>query len=362
MAKFNKSSLFFVSGNKKQRKRNDSVAENNKEETCPAVLEFPGLPAVRNVRSHLLVLLPFIALLILLASHLFIPDRQHLPQKPYFNWLVELAVLFFGVAAITAAYRWQTQRSLQEKAPLVAAFTAFLLAWDLLTVKFGVLPRPYFPAPGTVVDSFIAEWKTLAISAFYSLRLLAVGYGLGVLIGLPTGVLMGWYPRVNYWVNPLLRTIGPIPATAWIPIAMVVFPTSFTASIFLLILSCWFPITVMTWSGIANVNKAYYEVARSLGASEFYLITRVALPAAMPSIFVGLFMSLGTAFVTLIVSEMLGVKAGLGWFITWAQGWAEYGKVYSALVVMSVLFSGIITLLFYVRDKVLVWQKGLVKW
>ncbi len=68
------------------------------------------------------------------------------------------------------------------------------------------------------------------------------------------------------------------------------------------------------------------------------------------------------AFVTLIVGEMLGVKAGLGWFITWAQGWAEYGKVYAALLVMAVLFSGIITLLFSVRDKVLVWQKGLIKW
>ncbi|WP_425057816.1 ABC transporter permease [Sporomusa carbonis] len=120
---------------------------------------------------------------------------------------------------------------------------------------------------------------------------------------------------------------------------MVVFPTSFAASIFLIALSCWFSITVMTWSGVANVSKSYYEVARSLGADEWYLITRVALPAAMPSIFVGLFMGLGMAFVTLVVGEMLGVKAGLGWIIAWAQGWAEYSKVYAALVIMALLFS-----------------------
>ena len=73
-------------------------------------------------------------------------------------------------------------------------------------------------------------------------------------------------------------------------------------------------------------------------------------------------MGLGMAFVTLVVGEMLGVKAGLGWFITWAQGWAEYGKVYAALLVMAILFSSIITLLFRFRDRVLVWQKGLIKW
>ena len=73
-------------------------------------------------------------------------------------------------------------------------------------------------------------------------------------------------------------------------------------------------------------------------------------------------MGLGVAFVTLVVGELLGVKAGLGWYISWAQGWAEYNKVYAALIVMGLLFSGIITLLFRVKDKVLVWQRGLIQW
>ncbi len=82
----------------------------------------------------------------------------------------------------------------------------------------------------------------------------------------------------------------------------------------------------------------------------------------MPMVFVGLFMGLGASFVTLIVAEMLGVKAGLGWYIQWAQGWGEYYKVYAALLLSAVLFSSIITLLFTVRDRVLVWQRGLLKW
>ena len=65
---------------------------------------------------------------------------------------------------------------------------------------------------------------------------------------------------------------------------------------------------------------------------------------------------------TLVVAETVGVKSGLGWYLSWAQGWAEYGKVYGALVIMAAFFSTIMTVLFKVRDRVLVWQKGVIKW
>ena len=85
-------------------------------------------------------------------------------------------------------------------------------------------------------------------------------------------------------------------------------------------------------------------------------------PAALPHVFVGLFMGLGSTFVTLIVAEMLGVKAGLGWYIQWAIGWAAYNKMYAALAVMAVLFSGLLSIVFAVRDHFLGWQKGLLRW
>jgi NitT/TauT family transport system permease protein len=181
-------------------------------------------------------------------------------------------------------------------------------------------------------------------------------------MGLITGTLMGWYQRCNFWIGPVLKIIGPIPATAWLPIAMVAFPTSFSASVFLIALAVWFPVTVMTSSGIANVSKSYFEVARTLGGDQKYMILKVAIPAAMPMIFIGLFMGMGASFLTLIAAEMLGVKAGLGWYINWAQGWAEYHKVYTALILIAVIFSGMIALLFKLRDKLLVWQKGLIRW
>ena len=185
---------------------------------------------------------------------------------------------------------------------------------------------------------------------------------LGVAVGLIMGICIGWFSHARYWGMPLLKVVGPIPATAWIPLAMVVSPNGKIAAIGLVALAVWFPVSMLTISGIANTKASYLDVARTLGAKPSYLIFRVAIPAAMPSIFIGLFMGLGASFLTLINAETVGVKSGLGWYVGWAQGWAEYAKVYAALVIMAAFFSSIMTVLFKVRDKVLVWQKGVIKW
>jgi NitT/TauT family transport system permease protein len=306
--------------------------------------------------------LPAALLSIFWAVHRYIPNKQtFLGGNSFDRFLLGLLVLYIVLLA-GSARREEFRQKIESRAPFFSAGLVLLLFLELVTLKFSLLPLPYFPSPGAIFNVLINDWQLLLVSTLYSLRLLFIGYAIGLIVGLPTGILMGWYQKCNYWLTPLVRLIGPIPATAWIPIAMTVFPTSFAASVFIIALSAWFPVTIMTWSGVTNVSKSYYEVAKTLGGRESFLITRVAVPAAFPTIFVGLFMGLGMAFVTLVVGEMLGVKAGLGWYIQWAQGWAEYAKVYAALMVMAVIFSGVITLLFRFRDTILVWQKGLIKW
>src|ERR1700730_165794 len=162
--------------------------------------------------------------------------------------------------------------------------------------------------------------------------------------------------------NAIAESRRPIPATAWIPLAMVISPSAAISAAALIALAVWFPVTMLTASGISNTRASYLDVARTLGAGRAYLIFRVAIPAAIPSIFIGLFMGLGASFLTLVVAETVGVKSGLGWYVSWAQGWAEYGKVFAALIIMAAFFSTIMTMLFKVRDRVLAWQKGVIKW
>jgi NitT/TauT family transport system permease protein len=272
--------------------------------------------------------------------------------------VVALAV----AAAAVAGVRFAGMRRAWRAAPWLSALALFFAAWEAITAKLGWLPLPFFPPPQAILEVLVDDWARLGQGMIASLRLLATGYLVGAVVGFAAGVAVGWSRLAAYWIHPVLRFVGPLPATAWLPLAFFVFPSSFSASIFLIALATGFPVTVLTWSGVAGVGSAYYDIARTLGASERFLVLKVAIPAAMPHVFVGLFMGLGNSFAVLVVAEMLGVKAGLGWYLQWAQGWAAYANMYAALLIMACLCSGLMTLLFRLRDRLLSWQKGLVRW
>ena len=273
-----------------------------------------------------------------------------------------VAAAFILLGTLSAEYLNGAGRALRARAPWLAALGLFLTLWEVATAKFAWLPLPFFPPPQAILEVYTDDLPKLLDSVFASVKLQLVGYLIGATLGFVTGVSIGWSRSVGYWVHPLLRFIGPLPATAWLPIAFFTFPSSWSASTFLIALATGFPVTVLTWSGVASVSNAYYDVARTLGAKPAFLVAKVAIPAALPHVFVGLFMGLGSSFAVLVVAEMIGVKAGLGWYLQWAQGWAAYANMYAALIVMSLLCSGAITLLFRARDRLLVWQKGVVKW
>src|SRR5207244_6438586 len=100
---------------------------------------------------------------------------------------------------------------------------------------------------------------------------------------------------------------------------MVLSPSAMFSAVGLIALAVWFPVTMLTASGIANVRVSYLDVARTLGARRAYLIFRVAIPAALPTIFVGVFMGLLVSFLALCVAETVGVRNGLGYYVKWQQ-------------------------------------------
>ena len=253
-------------------------------------------------------------------------------------------------------------RRVRPAGPWIVAIAVGLGLWELLTAKLGRLPTPFFAPPTALAEVYLDDWKRLGESTWNSAKLLTYGVAWGAAVGFLVGVSIGWSRAIGYWVHPVIRFLGPVPASALLPLAFFAFPSSYAAALFLIALATGFPVAVLTWSGVASVNRNYYDVARTLGASQAFLVLRVAIPAALPQVFVGLFMGLGAAFSILVTAEMMGVKSGLGWYLTWAQGWASYSNMYAALFVMAILCSGLITLLFAVRDRVLVWQKGTVKW
>ena len=318
--------------------------------------------SIGAVRANLAVLAPAVAAVVALAVHRILPSRQTtLPTRIYPMLLEGL----LGAALLLAIVQWAWRRLRPwtlHHAPLLAGATLVLCAWDVVTLKLAWMPLPYFPGPDMVFQGMLDDRALLFDSTYHSLFLLLSGYSAGVAAGLVSGVLIGWFRSLRYWGMPVLKVVGPIPATAYIPLVMALFSNAFLSGSALIAMAVWFPVTMLTSSGIANVPVSYLDVARTLGAGRRYLIFRVAIPAAMPSIFLGLFMGLGASFLTLIVAETVGVKSGLGWYLKWQQGYVEYAKVYAALIIMAAFFSGLMTLLFTVRDWVLGWQKGVIRW
>lgn len=306
-----------------------------------------------------------IAVIVALVVHFF-AARGALPL-PTHAWNIFLAgalVLSVLLAGLQVPFP-RVRAWLAETGPILAAAVLLLALWETLTDGLRLIePALYFPSPPSVLASMIDDRGLLFNSTWHSLALLLSGYAAGVLLGLISGVIIGWFGPARYWGMPLLKIIGPIPATAWVPLAMILTPSSLhgLSAVFLIALAVWFPVSMLTISGVANTRASYLDVARTLGASSSYLVFRVAIPAAMPNIFLGLFMGLGASFLTLVVAENVGVTSGLGWYFNWAQTNAEYGKLYGAIVIMAAFFSTIMTLLFKVRDRVLVWQKGQLKW
>ena len=297
-----------------------------------------------------------------LGIHFLVAKNE--PPNESRTYTIVLGSFFAGAIVAAVMQRWwpALQTRMRRFRPLFTVGVLLLCVWEVITSGFRMLPLPYFPSPAGVVQSMINDRGLLFDSTWHSLVLLLSGYLLGVVAGLVTGVCIGWSGPARYWGMPLLKVVGPIPATAWIPLAMVISPSALISAAGLIALAVWFPVTMLTASGISNTRASYLDVARTLGANARYLVFRIAIPAALPSIFVGLFMGLGASFLTLVVAESVGVKSGLGWYVSWAQGWAEYGKVYAALVIMACFFSTIMTLLFKLRDRVLVWQKGMIRW
>ena len=268
----------------------------------------------------------------------------------------------YVIALLISLGNTKVRDKLSYSALFYAGAVLVLNILNLLTAKFAILPVLYFPSLDRVFGVLVEDSTFLATCLAYSARLLFFGWLGGAVVGILTGIAIGFNKTFAYWVQPLVRVLGPIPSTAWIPLVLIAFPTAVSASAFLIALAVWFPTTVLTSIGIASIPNSYFEVSSTLGAGSFYRIAKVGIPAAMPHMFLGLFNGTCSSFITLVTAEMLGAKYGIGWYINWQKEMMAYANVYAGLIIIAVTFFILITLLFKFRDRVLAWQKGVIKW
>jgi len=222
----------------------------------------------------------------------------------------------------------------------IAACALFLALWHYLVIWSAT---KVFPSP-LAVERGIAELSRKALLWRYigdSLRRVALGYGTAVLLGVPAGLMLGWYPAMNRVVNPVLQILRPISPIAWIPVSIIVFGVGDTTAVFLIFLCAFFPIVVACVDGVSNVPLMYRRAGRNFGLAPAQLLSKVVFPAALPQIIIGLRIALGIAWLVVVAAEMIAVDSGLGYLVIDAR---NSGKRYD-LVVAAMLLIGVIGLI-----------------
>ncbi len=311
-----------------------------------------------NKNSFLKLIMPIIFGIVAILEYAFIKNNDGAnTTNVYIGFLVFLILIY--IIRILLSRNNQTNRNeLIYKSSRMSFLFIILIIYDVLTLKTGILALPYFPWVDMVFNSMVADKSYLLSSLLNSLKLLFLGYFIGGFLGLITGILAGYFNRVNYWVEPFLKFIGPIPTTTWLPIIMAIAVSLFQGAVFIIALGVWFSVTLATITGIRNVNKSYFEVASTLGANSNELVRKIAIPSALPSIFQGLIAGMSSACNALIVAEMLGVESGLGWYITWKSSWADYSSMVGAIILLASTFILVNYGLKKISKKALRWKEG----
>lgn len=316
------------------------------------------------MNKTLIKILPFAGLALGAVTDLVIPDSELQPpaDHPYFLYFLGLLAVVYGILFIASFISAKLDERISYKAPLIAGTAVLITVINLITSKYALLPVLFFPCLDRVFGVFVTDYELLIQCILASGQLLLRGFLAGGILGFLTGILIGFSKKASYWISPFMKFVGPIPPTSWSPLVLSLFTTTYSASVFMVALAVWFPITLMTSSGIQNVNNSYFEVASTLGSGKLNKIFKVAVPAAMPSIFLGIFYATCSAFVTLVTAELLGADAGLGWYLNWEKSMMLYANVYAGLILIAVICTMVITLVFKIKDQVLVWQRGVIKW
>lgn len=250
---------------------------------------------------------------------------------------------------------------LNSAATAVASLAAGVFLWFLAS-KFNInwyINFENVPGPGKVFMAFVGHLQT---EVFYthigvSLRRIFISYSLAVLMGVVIGVLMGRSVLVKRFVMPYIEVIRPIPAVAWIPLAILMWPTEESSIIYITFLGALFPIVLNTLHGVEQTPEVLVRAARSLGASRWGIFRHVVLPGAMPSIAAGLAIGMGVSWFSLLAGEIISGQYGIGYFTWDAYSLINYQDIVVGMLVIGFLGTASTAIIKLITKPMLRWQQ-----
>ncbi len=262
----------------------------------------------------------------------------------------------FLLMIIYGAKLYFNHKKIVSNTDIFLILSSGLFLWELLIGKFALLDPFLFPGPTKVFLVFQTDTKQMVDGIISSLSILLAGYSIALIFAIPIGLYAGWKKRVFDVTYPIAKTVSPIPATVYLPYSIVLLPTFRASSIFLIFIGAFWPILVGSVYGVFSADSRLINSARTLGLSDYQMIRRILLPAALPSIFSGAMIALILSFITLTVAEMVAATSGLGWYIQYYHLFASYGKVVAGMILMILIVIGIMNIFDRVQKHFLCWH------
>jgi NitT/TauT family transport system permease protein len=218
------------------------------------------------------------------------------------------------------------------------AVVVLLAAWQIVP-SLGLVERTFLPPLTEVLQAW---WKLAAsgelwTDAHVSLQRSLTGFGIALAIGIPLGLLIGWYPIAAELLSPVLAIFLNTAAIALLPVFTLILGIGETSKISIIVYASVWPVLYNTISGVRHVDPLLVKSARSLGVTHLRLFQKVILPAAVPTIFTGVRLAGAASILVLITTEMVGAKAGLGYLILNAQFNFQIPQMYAGILTVSAI-------------------------
>lgn len=195
-----------------------------------------------------------------------------------------------------------------------------LLAWFLLC-RYEVFPPTLLVPPALVWRTIVDLWNSgdLQTHMGWSLRRVALGYGIGVSAGVAVGAALGSSRRLETWFGPTLDLFKQVPVFAWAPMMIVLLGIEEASKVAFIAVACFYPVLLNTSQGVKGVQAKLLEVGEVFGLSPRHSFLRIVVPSALPAVLAGMRQSIALAWMAVVSAELMGADSGIGFFMTYSR-------------------------------------------
>ncbi|WP_241622813.1 nitrate ABC transporter permease [Rosenbergiella australiborealis] len=238
------------------------------------------------------------------------------------------------------------RRVMQKIIPGLLGVVVLLVIWQIAALNSKGFPTPFktWEAAKVIFSDpfYIAGPNDMGIgwNVLASLKRVAIGFGLAVIVGIPAGFLIGRFQFVANMFNPIISLLRPVSPLAWLPIGLLLFQRAEPASAWTIFICSIWPMILNTAEGVKRIPQDYLNVARVLKLSEFTVMRKILFPAVLPYILTGVRLSIGIAWLVIVAAEMLTGGVGIGFWI-----WNEWNNLNVENIIVAILLIGVVGML-----------------